>query len=104
MQPDGVDGDHLSFIECYYDDDENVVGWCAHDLAGESLYDLHGQLQRLLFVVAEAITLERAATNKGPRGLVSVYDLPTADTPDEVAERFGDDEVEPVSYPQVDDA
>lgn len=81
MHPD-VGGEHeFSIIECYYDADGNVVGWCPHDLAGESLHDLHGQLQRLLFVVTEAIVLRNVDSgSRPPHGVVSPDDLPTADT------------------------
>lgn len=80
--------DEFSFIECYYDDDQNLVGWCPHELAGESLHDLHGQLQRLLFVVTEAIALRTEGTShRSHRGLVLADDLPTCDTLDELAAR-----------------
>jgi hypothetical protein len=94
-QSHGHDGREFSFIECYYDDDGNVIGWCPHNVAGESLHDLHGQLQRLLFVVTEAITLRDGyLIPRATRGVVAADDLPTADTPAEIAERLAT-EVEP---------
>jgi hypothetical protein len=103
-QPDGDDGREFSLIECYYDDDGGVIGWCPHDLAGESLHDLHGQLQRLLFVVTEAITLRDGyLMRRATRGVVMVDDLPTADTPAEIAERLGD-EIDDLPYPKDSDA
>ena len=99
VEPDGDDGKHMTFVECYYDDQGGVIGWCPHGVSGESLYDLLGQLQRLLFVVTEAIVLEQShLTSTAGRGVVAVEDLPTADEPQEIAERFADEEVEPVRY------
>lgn len=59
------DGDLLyDFIECYYDEHDNIIGWCeAGPVIGESLYELHGELQQLLFQATAAIV----ATGSDPR-------------------------------------
>lgn len=92
-------GDLLyDFIECYYDEHDNIIGWCeAGPIVGESLYELHGEMQQLLFTATGAIV----ATASDPRrSLIPADHLPS----DLEGQRF-DEEGEPLdpAHSQGDD-
>jgi hypothetical protein len=66
-------------IECYYDEHDNIIGWCdAGPIMGESVHELHGVLQRLLFTVTAAIV----APGSDPRRSLLTTDALDAATRD----------------------
>lgn len=67
-------GTDYRFVDCYMNEADEIVGWHDSTVAAEDLYELHGLLQRLLFIVAGAITVSKA--DGKAHVVINDHDLP----------------------------
>lgn len=74
---DEDDDREYRIIECYYDDQNNLIAWSeAHPPRGNSIHELVGEVQRLYFVVAEAFARLKSDAESAFWGPLRADDLP----------------------------